>query len=188
MSETLCSEQVPILITAEELTRRVGELARQISADYQGKHPVIVGVLKGGFMFMADLVRQLTIAVRCDFVKVSSYGTGTTSSGTIKLHLDLSISVENQHLLLIEDIVDTGTSSHWLLEHLRQKGPASVRLCTLLDKPSRRQSPVTIDYLGFSIPDRFVVGYGIDYAERYRQLPYVGYLEGAKESNDSRTD
>jgi hypoxanthine phosphoribosyltransferase len=134
---------------------------------------------------MADLVRRLTIPVRSDFIKISSYGDSTTSSGNVKLQLDVSIPAQGQHLLLVEDIVDTGTSSYWLLEHLRQKGPASLKLCALLDKPSRRQTPVPIDYLGFTIPDRFVVGYGIDYAEHYRQLPYVGYLVQGEASDDA---
>jgi hypoxanthine phosphoribosyltransferase len=167
--------EVPFLIAAAEIARRVGELAEQIAADYRGQEIVIVGVLKGGFVFMADLIRRQPLTVRCDFVKVSSYGMGTTS-GTIQLHLDISIPLEGRHVVVIEDIVDTGNSIAWLLAHLQRKQPASLRLCALLDKPSRRETPVTIDYLGFSIPDQFVVGYGIDCAERYRQLPFVGYL------------
>jgi hypoxanthine phosphoribosyltransferase len=164
------------LFSAEQLARRTDELAREISGDYQGKELLVVGVLKGAFVFMADLVRRLAVPVRCDFVKVSSYGLGTDSTGNVQLHLDLSTSAEGQQILLVEDIVDTGTCSSWLLGHLRSKQPAGVRLCALLDKPSRRKTPVKIDYLGFSIPDHFVVGYGIDCGERFRQLPYVGYV------------
>jgi hypoxanthine phosphoribosyltransferase len=159
-----------------EIAERVGDLARQISADYAAKDPLLVGVLKGAFVFMADLIRQMDIPVRCDFVKVSSYGAGTESSGDPRLLLDLSESPRGRHILLVEDIVDTGTSTAFLIQHLRRQEPASIRLCALLDKPARRRSPVTIDYVGFSIPDYFVVGYGIDYAERYRELDYVGYI------------
>jgi len=154
---------VPCLISREQLAKRVAELARQISGDYQGKEPIVVGVLKGAFVFMSDLVRQLTIPVRFDFVKISSYGDGTNTSGQITLHLDLSAPVAGQDVLVLEDIVDTGTSCCWLLEHLRQKQAASV-----------------------SIPDRFVVGYGIDFAERYRYLPYVGYLPEEEEKRDGQ--
>ena len=170
--------EVTCLISSDELARRIAELARQISADYDGKQPVVVGVLKGAWVFLADLVRQLTLPVRCDFVKVSSYGLGTSTSGEVRLQLDLTIPAEGQHLLLVEDIIDTGTTTSWLLEHLHRKKPASIKVCALLDNRARRRTPVTIDYLGFPIPDRFVVGYGIDYAERYRQLPFVGCLTG----------
>ena len=176
MNLSQCRLDVPCLLSALELARRTDELARNISDDYAGKELLVVGVLKGAFVFMADLVRRLTVPVRCDFIKVSSYGLSTDTSGEVKLHLDLSLPVERQHVLLVEDIVDTGTCSAWLLEHLRSKRPASARLCALLDKPSHRRTPVEIDYLGFSIADHFIVGYGIDCGERYRQLPYVGYV------------
>jgi hypoxanthine phosphoribosyltransferase len=157
---------------------RVGALAARISADYAGRELLVVGVLKGAWVVMADLVRRLTIPVRCDFVKLSSYGDGTSSSGQVRLDLDLSLPVGGQEVLVVEDLVDTGTCLAWLLDHLRARGPAGVRVCALLDKPARRVTPVTIDYLGFTIPDRFVVGYGIDWGERYRELPYVGYIPG----------
>jgi hypoxanthine phosphoribosyltransferase len=176
MAPAASPDEVPCLIARDDLNRRTAELGQQISADYRGKELVLVGVLKGAFVFMADLARALTIPACCDFVKISSYGMGTKSSGEIRLHFDLSLPLEGRHVLLVEDIVDTGTSIAWLLDHLRKHKPASVRLCALLDKPSRRRTPVTIDYLGFTIPDRFVVGFGIDFAERHRQLPYVGYL------------
>jgi hypoxanthine phosphoribosyltransferase len=168
--------KVPCLVSAQEIARRVGELAAQITADYAGRPLVAVGVLKGAWVFLADLVRCLAVPVRCDFVKLASYGAGTQSSGQVALHLDMTIAAAGQHLLVVEDIIDTGLSTDWLLEHLRQKGPASIKVCALLDKPARRQRPVPIDYLGFRIPDRFVVGYGIDHNEMYRWLPYVGYI------------
>lgn len=169
-------QTIPCLITADDLARRVKELADQISADYQGKRLLVVGVLKGAWVFMADLVRQLNIPTHCDFVMLSSYGVGTQSSGEMNLRLDLAKSAPGQDILLVEDIIDTGRSMLWLIEHLKKKNPASIRLCTLLDKPSRREVPVQIDYVGFAVPDKFVVGYGIDCAEQHRELPYVGYL------------
>jgi hypoxanthine phosphoribosyltransferase len=164
------------LIPAPKLAERVQELAHEISADYVGKCPLVVGVLNGAYVFMADLVRRLSIPVRCGFVMVSSYGDHTVTSGTVRLHLDLRQPVEGEHLLLVDDIVDTGISTAWLIDHFTRKSPGSVRLCALLDKPARRRVPVNIDYVGFEVPDRFVVGYGIDCAGRHRELPYVGYV------------
>lgn len=171
------SADLPVrcLISAEQIAARIGELVRQIAADCAGRDVLVVGVLKGAYIFMADLVRALPMATHCDFIKVSSYGLGT-SSGELALHLDVTLPVAGRDVLLVEDIVDTGKTSAWLVEHLRQKGAAKVRLCALLDKPSRRKTPVTIDYVGFEIPDHFVVGYGIDCAEQYRYLPFVGYV------------
>jgi len=170
------------LIPGPKLAKRVQELAQEISADYAGKSLLVVGVLHGAYVFMADLVRHLTIPVRCGFVMVSSYGDETVTSGRVKLRLDLTQPVNGDHLLLVDDIVDTGTSIAWLIDHLEQKGPASVRLCVLLDKAARRRVPVKIDYVGFEIPDRFVVGYGIDCAGRHRELPYVGYVPTDEQS------
>lgn len=172
----MADEGVHVLLTADEIAARVRALAQQISADYAGQQPLVVGVLKGAWVFMADLVRQLSIPVRCDFVMLSSYGSDTVSSGNVQLRLDLTTPVRGQHILLVEDIIDTGTTIPWLLDHLGKQQPASVKVCALLDKPARRRIPVTIDYVGFTIPDRFVVGYGIDHAQQYRQLPYVAYL------------
>ena len=135
---------------------------------------------------MADLVRHLTVPVRCGFVMVSSYGDNTVTSGRVKLHFDLTQQAEGEHLLLVDDIVDTGISTAWLLDHLGKKNPASLRLCALLDKPARRRVPVKIDHLGFEIPDRFVVGYGIDWAGRYRELPYVGFVTSPEQAKSSR--
>ncbi|GIW79009.1 MAG: hypothetical protein KatS3mg105_0816 [Gemmatales bacterium] len=168
--------KVPCLFSAEEIDRRIGELAQEISRDYSNSDLVVVGVLKGAWIFMADLVRRLTIPVHCDFVRVSSYGSGTTSSGQIRLELDVTTEIRGRRVLIVEDIVDTGITSNWLLEHLKRRRPRDVRFCCLLDKPSRRECQVTIHYTGFLVPNQFVVGYGIDWNEHYRQLPYVGYL------------
>jgi hypoxanthine phosphoribosyltransferase len=171
-----CDTEVRCLFSREVIAQRVAELAWQISADYAGKQPLLIGVLKGAWVFMADLVRHLSIPVRCDFVRLSSYGAARETSGSVQLLLDITYPAPGQDILIVEDIVDTGTAMPWLIEHLRRKEPASIRLCALLDKPARRRAPVTIDYVGFTIPDHFVVGYGIDYAERYRELDYVGYI------------
>ena len=168
--------EIPCLIPASEISGRVRELGEQISADYAGKPLLVVGILHGAYVFMADLVRRLSIPVRCGFVMVSSYRDRTVTSGQVELRLDLTRSAEGEHVLLVDDVLDTGLSTSWLLGHLAKKDPASLRLCVLLNKPARRRVPVEIDYVGFEIPDRFVVGYGIDYADRHRQLPYVGYL------------
>lgn len=167
---------VPCLIPADRLAVRVAELARQISTDYAGCDLVLVGVLKGAWVFMADLVRQLTIPVQCDFVRVSSYGHGTAPATSPRLLIDVAMDLAGRHVLIVEDIVDTGLSLVWVQQHLSRRQPASLKVCALLDKPSRREVPVEVHYTGFVIPDRFVVGYGIDYAEEYRQLPYVGYI------------
>jgi hypoxanthine phosphoribosyltransferase len=170
------TETLRCLISAEDLARRVGELARQISADHAGRPLVLVGVLKGAWVFLADLARRLTVPAKFDFVKLASYGGGTNTSGQVQLHLDHTSPLAGQDVVIVEDIVDTGTTCRWLIDHLRQQGATRVRLCALLDNPARRVEPIRIDYLGFTIPNRFVVGYGIDLDERYRYLPYVGYL------------
>ena len=190
----LTDNRIECLIDASRLGERVQVLAREISADFAGKPLLVVGVLQGAFVFMADLVRGLTIPVRCGFVMVSSYGENTVSSGQVELRLDLTQPVEGQHVLLVDDIVDTGISVASLVERVIRRGPASVRICALLDKPTRRRVPVKVDYLGFEVPDRFVVGYGIDWAGRYRELPYVGYLSATRgptqvqEEGRARTD
>ncbi|MFW6125176.1 MAG: hypoxanthine phosphoribosyltransferase [Pirellulales bacterium] len=168
--------EIPCLISAPAIAERVGQLGRQISADYRGRRILVVGVLKGAWVFMADLVRQLRVPTQCDFVQLSSYGTDRVSSGRIELLHDITLVAEGEHVLLVEDLLDTGLSTKWLRDHLRAKKPASLCVCVLLDKPARRSVPVTADYVGFEIPDRFVVGYGIDYAQAYRELPYVGYI------------
>ncbi len=168
-----------ILYDEETLRQCVTGLAGRISLDYAGTRPepVVVGVLKGSWVFMADLVRRLSIPVVCDFMRVRSYDNGTVSSGNPTMLLDVSTDVTGRRVILVEDIVDTGLTARFMLDHLIARKPADIRLCALLDKPSRRLATVSPDYIGFSIPDLFVVGYGLDVDERYRQLPYVAVLE-----------
>ena len=171
------SAGVECLIDARRLEARIAELGREISDDYAGMEtPVVVGVLTGAWVFMADLVRRLSMPVTCDFIRLSSYGEGFCTSGSIKVETEPRSDFEGRHVLIVEDIADTGTSIAWLCDYFGRKA-ASHRVCTLLDKPSRRTEQVKLDYVGFEIPDRFVVGYGIDYAERYRHLPYVGVVD-----------
>ena len=174
--------EVPCLISAEEIALRVEELAEQISADYADGELLVVGVLKGAWVLMADLVRRLQIPVCCDFLRLSSYGNHTTTSGKPELLLDLSEPIEGRDVLVVEDLLDTGLTTQWLREHLGRMRPKSLRFCVLLDKPTRRRVEVKADYVGFEIPDRFVVGYGIDYQQRYRQLPYIGFIETQEEN------
>ncbi|MBQ9980650.1 MAG: hypoxanthine phosphoribosyltransferase [Oscillospiraceae bacterium] len=166
-----------ILFTKEDIEARIDELAAEINRDYKGMSPDVVGILRGSFIFMSDLVRKFDFPCRLDFMKISSYGSGTASSGNVKINQDIGMSIEGKDLLIIEDIVDSGNSMNSLFKLLATRNPRSVRLCTLLDKPDRRQVPVHIDYTGFSIPDAFVVGYGLDYADMYRSLPYIGILK-----------
>ena len=165
-----------ILFSEEQLKERVAQIAAQIDRDYAGKELMLVSVLRGSFIFMADLVRAITVPCRVDFMAVSSYGSGTVSSGQVQITKDLSEDITGRHLLVVEDILDSGNTLSYLLEVLRARKPASIRLCTLLDKPERRVKPVHLDYTGFTIPDAFVVGYGLDYDEHYRNLPYIGVL------------
>lgn len=166
-----------VLFSQEELRCRVGEIAREIERDYQGKEPLLVSVLRGSFVFMADLVRSINLPCTVDFMAVSSYGAGTASSGQVKIVKDLSEHIEGKDVIVVEDILDSGNTLNYLLKILQARHPTSIRLCTLLDKPSRRVKPVELHYSGFSIPDYFVVGYGLDFAERYRNLPYIGVLK-----------
>ena len=168
-----------ILLTEEQIRVRVAELGAQISQDYAGKELMLVCILKGANVFLADLCRQITLPLSYDFVAVSSYGADTKSSGVVRILKDLDESVESKHVLVIEDIVDTGLTLRlsYLLENLRSRRAASVKICTLLDKPSRRRVEVPVDYSGFTVEDRFVVGYGLDYAGTYRNLPYIGVLK-----------
>lgn len=166
-----------ILFTEEELKRRVAELGAEITRDYAGKAPVLASVLRGSYIFMADLSRQIKLPLTIDFMSVSSYGSGTTSSGQVEIKKDLSDPIEGRDLIIVEDILDSGNTLYYLLDVLRARKPASIRLCTLLDKPDRRAKPIAADYTGFTIPDAFVVGYGLDYDEKYRNLPYIGILK-----------
>jgi len=166
-----------VLFTEEEIAAKVRELAARIRADYEGKPLTVVGILKGAFVFTADLVRALDMPLRVDFMAVSSYGFATQTSGIIRILKDLDRPIRDQHVLLIEDIVDTGLTLRYLREHLLAQSPASLRACVLLDKPERRQVDVPVEYVGFTIPDEFVVGYGIDYAEQFRYLPYIACVK-----------
>ena len=166
-----------ILLSQEQIAKKVGELGKQISNDYAGKEILMIGVLRGAVLFMADLARAITVPVSLDFMAVSSYGSSTTSSGVVRILKDLDESVQGKHILVVEDIIDTGLTLNYLLDNLKSREPASIKLCTLLNKPDRRKATVNIDYNGFTIPDEFVIGYGLDYAEKYRNLPFIGILK-----------
>lgn len=165
-----------ILFTQEEIAARTREMAAQITKDYEGKSPLVVGILRGSFIFMADLVRHIDLPLTLDFMSASSYGSGTTSSGLVNIRLDLSEDIAGRDVILVEDILDTGNTLSKLVAELKTRNPASLKLCVMLDKPDRRTRPIEADYVGFKIPDAFVVGCGLDYDQRYRQLPYIGIL------------
>ncbi|MEG1747708.1 MAG: hypoxanthine phosphoribosyltransferase [Oscillospiraceae bacterium] len=173
---TLDNDMEQVLFSAAELDRRTTELAAEIDRDYAGKAPLLIGILRGSFIFMADLTRKITLPVTVDFMAMSSYGRGTKSTGQVEIKKDLSEDIEGRDVIVVEDILDSGNTLYYLLKILEARGPASVKLCALLDKPERREKPVELTYRGFSIPDAFVVGYGLDYAEKYRNLPYIGVL------------
>lgn len=166
-----------VLLTEEELRARVKVLGEQITKDYQGKDLVVASVLRGSYIFMADLTRAIDLPMSVDFMAVSSYGAGTVSSGQVEIKKDLSDPIEGKDLLIVEDILDSGNTLYYLMDVLRARRPASIKICTLMDKPDRRTKPITAEYVGFTIPDAFVVGYGLDYDEKYRNLPYVGILK-----------
>ncbi len=165
-----------VLITEEQLAAKVAEMGAQISKDYEGRKLIILGVLKGSVVFMSDLIRSITVPVEMDFMAVSSYGAGVKTSGVVKILKDLDRLIAGYDVLVVEDILDSGMTLSYLTELLRERDPASIRIATLLDKPDRRKVDIKPDYVGFTIPDEFVVGYGLDYAELYRNLPYVGIL------------
>lgn len=166
-----------ILFSEEELSKKVAELGRTITEDYAGKNPICVGVLKGSFVFMADLMRRIDLPCQIEFMAVSSYGSKSETTGAVEIKKDLAIDIEGRHVIVIEDILDSGLTLSYLVQYLANRNPASVAICTLLDKPDRRRTKVEPRYLGFKIPDQFVVGYGLDFAERYRNLPYIGVLK-----------
>jgi hypoxanthine phosphoribosyltransferase len=173
---TIHDDVEEVLLTHERIQARVAELGAQLATDYAGRDPVLVSVLKGSIVFLADLVRQMEIPLSIDLMEVSSYGASTESSGQVRILKDLSMAIDGRDVIVVEDIIDTGLTLNYLLRYLHDKGPALIRICCLLDKPARRLADITIDYRGFTIPDRFVIGYGLDYDERYRNLPYIGVL------------
>jgi hypoxanthine phosphoribosyltransferase len=173
---TIHDDVEEILLSGERIQARVAELGAQLATDYAGRDPVLVSVLKGSIVFLADLVRKMEIPLSIDLMEVSSYGASTESSGQVRILKDLSMAIDGRDVIVVEDIIDTGLTLNYLLRYLHDKGPASIRICCLLDKPARRLADIAIDYRGFTIPDRFVIGYGLDYDERYRNLPYIGVL------------
>jgi hypoxanthine phosphoribosyltransferase len=182
---TIHADVEEVLLTEEQIQARVAELGIQLTADYAGRDPVLISVLKGSIVFLADLVRGMELSLSIDIMEVSSYGAATESSGQVRILKDLSNAIEGRHVIVVEDIIDTGLTLNYLLRYLREKQPASLTICCLLDKPARRLTEIPIDYIGFTIPDRFVVGYGLDYGERYRNLPYVGVLRPSVYGLDS---
>ena len=167
-----------VLFSRAEVETTVCRLASEITRDYRGKYPLLVGILKGSFMFMADLIRLLDFPLEVEFIRLSSYGSGKRTSGKVKVAEGLRSPIKGREVLIIEDIVDTGLTTTFLLDYLRKKNPTSLKLCTLTDKPSRRQVPVNIDYLGFTVPNKFLAGYGLDYNEEFRNLPDICFVEG----------
>ena len=168
------AEKISVLLSEEEVDKKIRGLAGQIIGDYAGKMPHLICILKGGVFFMTELTKHIEIPVTIDFMSVSSYGDGTESSGRVRIVKDLDESIEGRDVLIVEDIIDSGRTLSYLMEMLKNRKPASLKLCTLLDKPERRVTQVTVDYVGFRIPDEFVVGYGLDYKQMYRNLPYIG--------------
>lgn len=171
------AERISVLLTEEEVDKRIREIGEQISKDYAGEPVHLVCVLRGGVFFLCELAKRITVPVSLDFMSVSSYGSDTKSSGVVRIVKDLDDSLKDKNVIVVEDIVDSGRTLSYLLEMLKDRGPKSMRLCTLLDKPDRRVVDVKVDYTGFQIPDEFVVGYGLDYAQKYRNLPYIGVVE-----------
>ncbi len=171
------SEKIRVMLDEQQVDRRIQEIGEEISRDYEGRSVHLVCVLKGGTFFMCELAKRITIPVSIDFMSVSSYGNETESSGVVKIVKDLDEPLKDKHVIVVEDIIDSGRTLSYLLNILKERGPASLSLCTLLDKPERRVVDVAVDYTGFEIPDEFVVGYGLDYAQKYRNLPYIGVVE-----------
>ena len=174
------SEKITVLVPEKEVDERIEFLGKQISKDYEGRQVHLICILKGGAFFMCELAKRITVPVSIDYMSVSSYGNRTSSSGVVRIAKDLDESIEGKDVLIVEDIIDSGNTLYYLMDVLRQRKPASLRLCTLLDKPDRRVKDVHVDWTGFEIPDEFVVGYGLDYAQKYRNLPYIGVVEVAE--------
>jgi len=171
------TDKINVLIPEEEVNAKIKELGARISEDYEGKEVHLICILKGGVFFACELAKRITIPVSLDFMQVSSYGNASKSSGIVRIKKDLDDSMEGKEVIIVEDIIDSGRTLHYLIPVLEQRNPASIRLCALLNKPDRREKEVQIDYLGFDIPDKFVVGYGLDYAQKYRNLPFIGVVE-----------
>lgn len=170
------SEEIKVLIEEEEISARIKEIADQINQEYEGREICLLGILKGGAFFTCELSKRITVPVRIGFMSVSSYGDGLTSSGAVTINSDADIDVKGRHVIVVEDIIDTGRTLTFLLNMLAKRNPASLKLCALLNKPERRVVEVPADYVGFEVPDRFLVGFGLDYAQKYRNLPYIGEL------------
>jgi len=170
-------DKIRVLLSEEEVDKRIADIGKQVSEDYAGKSVHLISILKGGVFFTCELAKRITVPVSLDFMSVSSYGAGSKSSGIVKIVKDLDEPLEGKDVLIVEDIIDSGRTLSYLIEVLKKRKPASIRLCTLLDKPERRVVPVSVDYVGFNIPDEFVVGYGLDYAQKYRNLPFIGVVE-----------
>lgn len=174
------AETIKVLISESDVDARIEELGKKISEDYAGKQVHLICILKGSVFFMCELAKRITVPVTMDFMSVSSYGDGTSSSGIVKIAKDLDETLEGKDVIIVEDIIDSGRTLYYLIDVLLQRKPKSMSLCTLLDKPDRRVKDVKVDYVGFAIPDEFVVGYGLDYAQKYRNLPYIGVVEGVE--------
>ena len=173
----MVKDEITVLITEEEINKRIKEMGKEISKAYEGREIHLISILKGGVFFTCELAKRITVPVSVDFMSVSSYGSSKVSSGVVKIIKDLDETIEGKDVLVVEDIIDTGTTLSYLMEMLAQRRPASLALCTLMDKPERRLHEVKVDYTGFEVPDKFIVGYGLDYAQHYRNLPYIGVIE-----------
>lgn len=171
------ADKITTMFTEEEVDKRIAELGAEISKEFAGKEITMVTILKGAAAFACELAKRITVPVEMEYMRCSSYGNETESSGVVKIDLDLDHAIRDKNILVVEDIIDTGRTMHYLLDILKNRGPATVKLCALLDKPDRRVADVNIDYTGFVIPDKFIVGYGLDYAQKYRNLPYIGVVE-----------
>lgn len=177
MNKLMADNLDEVLLSKEEIDQKVKELGKMLAEEYAGKRPLLVCVLKGALIFVADLARAMDIPLEVDFMAVSSYGVSTKSSGVVRILKDLETGIEGRHVLIVEDIIDTGLTLKYLIENLKSRKPASIKICTLLDKPSRRRVQLQPDFCGFEIPDKFVIGYGLDFAEIYRNLPFIGVLK-----------
>ena len=177
MNDNMKEDVLRVLLSEDEIREKVRELGGKITADYKNSNLMLVTVLKGAVVFLADLMRQIDVPAEIDFMVVSSYGSGVKSSGVVKIVKDLDVPLAGKDILIVEDILDSGLTLSYIKELLESRGPRSIRIATLLDKPDRREAPITADYVGFVVPDQFIVGYGLDYAEKYRNLPYIGVLK-----------